>query len=164
MAGTGAIFRIDSDGETEASARGYITPQIIEFNGGSVPDSTGRIIATGFRMIRDVSPHPNPKRALTLWQDNLLGTFEITVTGYFVDHDATAGPIQLLNWQTEAATNSSLEFGRFGLRLDHFAGGALDLTPSSTIGYILVDIDVNDVESPRDEVGFIARFVRNGAI
>lgn len=163
MAGTGAIFRIDAVGETEANAK--TAGEIIEFNTGAVsPDSTGRIVATGFRMIRDVSPHPNPKRALTKWQDNLLGTMEITVTGYFVDHEATNGPIKLFNWQVAPATNSSLQFGRFGIRLDSFANGALNLTPSGTIGYILVDVDVQDVESPRDEVGFIARFVRNGSI
>jgi len=162
MAGTGAIFRTAAVGETEADAR--TANEIIEFNGGAVPDSTGRLVATGFRMTRDVSPHPNPKRALTKWQDNLLGVMEVTVTGYFVDHDATTGPTQFFNWQKEAATNSSLEFGQFGLRLDDFAAGVLDLTPSGTIGYILVDVEVQDVESPRDEVGFIARFVRNGDI
>ena len=162
MAGTGAIFRTDAVGETEADAR--TAGEIIEFNGGTVPDSTGRLVATGFKMTRDVSPHPNPKRALTKWQDNLLGIMEVTVTGYFVDHDSTTGPTQFFNWQTEAATNSSLEFGQFGLRLDDFGNGILNLTPSATIGYILVDVEVIDNEVPRDEVGFIARFVRNGSI
>jgi len=162
MAGSGSIFRTDAVGDTEADAR--TASEIIEFNGGTVPDSTGRLVATSFKMTRDVSPHPNPKRALTKWQDNLLGVMEVVITGYFVDHDTTVAPAKFFNWQTDVATNSSLEFGRFGLRLDDFAGGTLDLTPSAAIGYILVDVEVTDVESPRDEVGFIARFVRNGAI
>lgn len=162
MAGSGSIFRLDANGDTEADA--VISTQIIEFNGGSVPDNTGKLVATGFRMIRDLSPHPNPKRALTKWQDNLLGTMEVTITGYFVDHDATQGPAKFFVWQRDPATNSSLEFGRFGLRLDDFAGGTLDLTPSATVGYLLADVQVEDVESPRNEVGFIAKLIRNGAI
>jgi len=162
MAGTGSIFRIDSNGQTETTARS--AGQIIEFNGGTVPDTTGRLVATGFRMTRDVAFHPNPRRALTKIQDNLLGVMEIIVTGYFVDHDATGGPAKLFNWSKDAAVNASLPFGRFGLRLDDFAQGTLNLTPSSTIGYILYDIDVQDVEIPRDEVGFIAKFYRNGSI
>jgi len=159
MAGTGAIFRIDTAGETESDAR--TAGEIIEFNGGTVPDATGKIIATGFRMLRDVSPHPNPRRAGTKWQDNKLGTTEVIVTGYFNDHDTTTGPAQFYNWQKEDATNSALPFGRFGLRLNDFAGGTLDLTPSAVAGYILVDVDVQDLESPRDEVSFVARFYRS---
>lgn len=161
-AGTAAIFRIATAGETEDNAK--TDNEIIEFNTGAAPDSTGRLVATGFRMIRDVSPHPNPKRALTKWQDNLLGTMEVTVTGYFVDHDSTAGPTQFFNWQKEATQNASLPFGQFGLRLDDFASGTLNLTPSAAAGYFLVDVDIQDVETPRDEVGFIARFIRNGTI
>lgn len=161
-AGSGAIFRIDTAGDTEADAK--TASQIIEFNGGAAPDTTGKMVATGFRMIRDVSPHPNPKRALTKWQDNLLGTMEVVITGHFVDHVVTTGPAKFFNWQKEAGTNASLPFGRFGLRFNDFAGGTLDLTPSATVGYLLVDVDIHDVETPRDWVTFIARFVRNGTI
>ena len=161
-AGTAAIFRTLIVGDTEADAK--TAGNIIEFNSGAAPDSTGRMVATGFRMIRDVSPHPNPKRALTKWQDNLLGTYEITVTGYFTNHDATVGPGKFINWQVAPTQNSALPFGNFGLRLDDFAGGALDLTPSATIGYFLVDVDIQDAESPRDEVSFVAKFIRNGSI
>lgn len=162
MAGTGVIFRTDAAGETETTAR--TAGELIEFNGGAAPDSTGRLVATGFRMIRDVSPHPNPKRALTKWQDNLLGTMELVLTGYFVDHDTTAGPLKFFNWQKEVGQNASLPFGRFGIRLDDFGSGTLDLTPSAVAAYLLVDVDIQDVESPRDEVSFVARFVRNGTI
>jgi hypothetical protein len=162
QAGTGAIFRIAAAGDTEITAK--TDGEIIEFNGGDAPDTTGRMVATGFRMIRDVSPHPNPKRALTKWQDNLLGTMEVVVTGYFVAHSTTNGPAQFINWQKDPSTAATLPFGNFGLRLtDHF-GGALDLTPSGSIGYLLVDVDVQDVESPRDEASFVARFIRNGVI
>ena len=161
MAGSGAVFRVTSSGDTEASVG---SSEKIEFNGGAVPDSTGKLVATGFRAIRDLSFHPNPRRALTKIQDNLLGTLEITVTGYFVDHDGTTAPTNFFNWSKDPAQNSDFEFGRFGLRLDDFAGGLLNLTPSATIGYIMYDVDIQDSESPRDEVGFIARFYRNGSI
>lgn len=162
MAGSGAIFRINAPGDVEADAK--TAGEIIEFNGGDAPDATGKMIATGFRMIRDVSPHPNPKRALTKWQDNLLGTMEVIVTGYFKDHDATAGPAQFFNWQKEPTKNAALPFGQFGLRLDDFAGGTLNLTPSASAGYFLVDVDIQDVQTPRDQVTFVARLIRNGAI
>ena len=162
MAGTGAIFRITTNGDTEATATA--AGQTIEFNGGAVPDSTGRLTATGFRMTRDVGIHPNPRRALDLVQDNLAGVLDVTVTGYFVDHDSTAGPAKFYNWQKDPATNSSLPFGRFGLRLTDFAQSMIDLTPSAAAGYILYDVETNDVESPRDEVVFVARLYRNGTL
>ncbi len=162
MAGESAIFRTAAPGDTEADAR--TAGEIIEFNSGSAPDNTGRHIATGFRMIRDVSPHPAPKRANTKWQDNLLGTTEVTVTGYFRSHDSSTGPAQLFDWQAEASTTSTLPFGNFGLRLDNFANGKLNLVPTATAGYLLVDVEVQDVETPRDQVTFIARFIRNGTI
>lgn len=161
-AGSGAIFRIATAGEAEADAK--TAGEIIEFNGGTAPDATGKMIATGFEMIRDVSPHPNPKRALTKWQDNLLGTMNVIITGYFKDHDSTAGPLTLFNWMKEPTKNASLPFGQFGLRLDDFGQNALDLTPSAIAGYFLHSVFVNDVESPRDQVTFVARLIRNGAI
>lgn len=162
MAGSGAIFRIDNAGETEATAR--VAGEIIEFNGGSVPDATGRLVETGFHMTRDINFHPNPRRALDQLQDGYLGILEITIAGYFVDHDQTAGPLKFFNWSKEPAMTTALKWGRFGLRLDDFAQGALDLTPSATTGYVLHDVLVTDVEDPRDQVSFIAKFYRNGTI
>lgn len=161
MAGSAAIFRLTNAGDTEVSVG---ASEKIEFNQGLVPDATGRMIATGFRMIRDTSFHPNPRRALDKIQDNLLGTLDVTVTGYFTRHSTTGGPINFFNWQKDPAQVTDFPFGRFGLRLDDFAGGVLDLTPSAITGYILYDIDIQDVESPRDELGFIAKFYRDGTI
>ena len=162
MAGTGAIYRITTNGDTEATATA--AGQTIEFNGGTVPDTTGRLVATGFRMTRDVGIHPNPRRALDLVQDNLAGVLDVTITGYFIDHDSTQGPLKFYEWQKDPATNASLPFGRFGLRLNDFASNALNLVPTSTVGYILYDIEINDLESPRDEVVFVARLYRNGTL
>lgn len=161
MAGSAAIFRVTNTGDNEGNVG---STEKIEFNQGAVPDATGRMVATGFRMVRDVSFHPNPRRALDKIQDNLLGTLEVTLTGYFIDHDQTAGPINLFNWSREDAQVTDFPFGRFGIRLDDFAQSALNLTPSAATGYILYDIDVQDLERPRDEVGFIAKFYRDGTI
>lgn len=159
MAGAGAIFRIDTVGQTESNA-----PEKIEFEGGAVPDSTGKILTTSFRMKRDVNPHPNPRRALTKWQDSLLGVMEVTITGYFTNKTNTTGPKQFFDWQNEGATNASAEVGQFGIRVDDFGAGVIDLVPIATDGYILHDIEVVAAESPRGTLGFIARLYRNGTI
>lgn len=162
MAGTGSIYRITTNGDTEATALG--AGQVIEFNGGTVPDTTGRLTSTGFRMTRDVGIHPNPRRALDLVQDNLAGVMDVTITGFFVDHDATQGPLKFYEWQRDVATNASLPFGRFGLRIADFGSNVLTLLPTSTVGYILYDVEIIDAESPRDEVTFVARLYRNGTL
>ena len=64
-----SIFRLTNPGDTEASVGS--TEKII-FNSGSVPDSTGRLITTSFRMASDLNPHPNPDTALNQIQDSLL--------------------------------------------------------------------------------------------
>ena len=136
----------------------------IEFNVGTVPDSTGRLTFPSFHMARDTNIHPNPRRVLDQIQDSLLGIFDVRLTGYFINHSATLGPKNLFNWSAEAATNENYPFGRFGLVLDSFASGILGLTPTGTAGYILYDIEVQDVEDPRDKVPFTAKLYRNGTL
>ena len=87
---------------------------------------------------------------------------EVTIAGYFKDHDETLGPQNLYNWGVEPAQNAAMPFGIFGLELDQFANGLLDENPTATLGYILYDFEVNDVETPRDQVEFIARLYLNG--
>ena len=115
-------------------------------------------------MTRDINFHPNPRRPLDQLQDGLLGILEVTIAGYFVGHDTTLGPGKFFNWGKEAAMNASLKWGRFGIRLDNFGNGVLNLNPIATTGYVLHDIEVIDAESPRDQVGFIAKLYRNGTI
>ena len=155
------MFRFTSTGDTFGS---ITSANKIEFLPGSVPDSTGRNIKTDFKMRRDVNPHPNPRRALNKIQDSLLGMMEVTVTGYFVDRATTLGPKNFFNWNVEVGMNDDFPWGRFGLTLDSFASGLLNVTPTILLGYILYDIVVEDVEKPRDEVPFVAKFYRNGTI
>lgn len=157
------IFRLTSSGDTEGSVGS--TEKII-FNTGTVPDSTGKLTQTSFRMVSDLNPHPNPRRALNTIQDSLLGVLQVTVAGYFVDHNNTIGPRNLFNWSVDADTNDDFRFGRFGLNLSSF-NGILTVSPTTGIGgtgYMLAEIFVDDVEDPRTEVPFIATFFRNGSI
>ncbi len=157
------IFRLTSDGDTESSVGP--TEKII-FNTGTVPDNTGKLITTRFRMVSDLNPHANPDVQLNQIQDSLLGVVEVTVAGYFVDHNNTLGPKNLYNWSVDADINEDFRKGRFGLTLSSM-NGILDIVPTTGlggIGYMLVEVDVIDVEDPRTEVGFIAKFFLNGVV
>lgn len=157
------IFRFTNDGDTEVSVDD--TEKII-FNTGTVPDNTGKLTKTSFRMASDLNPHPNPDTALNQIQDSLLGVVEVTVAGYFVDHNSTLGPANLYNWSVDPDVNEDFRKGRFGLILSTMAG-ILDLIPTTGLngtGYMLSEIFVEDVEDPRTEVPFIAKFFRNGVI
>ena len=155
------LFRFTNPGDTLGT---IADSEKIEFNAGSIPDDTGRLIANKFKMSRDINIHPNPRRALDQIQDSLLGLLDVTLHGYFISHSATLGPKNFFNWQVDPATNSNFPFGRFGLQLSNFAGGLLDLTPTVNTGYILYDVEVDDVEDPRDEAIFKAQLYRNGSI
>ena len=155
------LFRLTNSGDVIGTLP---ASEKIEFNVGTVPDSTGRLTFPSFHMSRDTNIHPNPRRTLDQIQDSLLGIFDVRLTGYFIEHSSTLGPKNLFNWSIDPATNSNFPFGRFGLVLDSFASGILGLIPSSTTGYILYDIEVQDVEDPRDKVPFTAKLYRNGEI
>lgn len=156
-----SIFRLTNTGDTEASVG---ATEKVEFNSGSVPDSTGKLVRTRFRMTSDLNPHPNPDTPLNQIQDSLLGIVEVTVAGYFVKHNTTLGPKNFYNWSVDPDVNDDFRKGRFGLNLAAF-GGILSLVPETGLagrGYMLAEIDVDDIEDPRDEVPFIARFFLNG--
>jgi len=136
----------------------------IVFNSDGVPDTTGRLITTSFRMVSDLNVHPNPGIPLNQMQDSLLGAVEVTVAGYFIDHNNTLGPANLYNWSVDPDVNDTFEKGRFGLTLATM-GGILNVIPTvglNGIGYMLSEIEVIDAENPRTEVGFIAKFFLNG--
>lgn len=155
------IFRFTNSGDTES---GLANTERIIFNTGAVPDSTGKLVRTSFRMVSDLNPHPNPDIALNQIQDSLLGVVEVTIAGYFVNHNATLGPKNLYNWSVDPDVNDDFRKGRFGTILATM-GGILDITPTTGlngIGYMLSEVFVDDVESPRTEVPFIVKFLLNG--
>jgi len=156
-----AIFRLTNPGDTEASVG---SSEKIIFNSGSVPDNTGRLVKTGFRMVSDLNPHPNPDTPLNQIQDSLLGVVEVTVAGYFVDHNNTLGPTNLYNWSVDPDTNDDFRKGRFGLTLASM-NGILSKVPTTGLagtGYMLSEAEAFDEEKPRTEVSFIAKFFLNG--
>lgn len=159
------LYRFTNLGDTLAT---LAPTEKIEFNMGTVPDNTGRLTFPSFKMSRDTNIHPNPRRALDQIQDSLLGLLDVRLSGYFTSHSTTLGPKNLYNWQVGTATNNNYPFGRFGLQLNSFGAtqgvGLLNLEPSLTTGYILYDIEVQDVEDPRDKVPFNAQLYRNGDI
>ena len=158
------MYRFTSPGDTFGSIG---SGDKIEFLPGSVPDATGRNIKTDFKMRRDVNPHPNPRRSLNKRQDSRIGVMEVIVTGYLNNHDSTLGPKNLYNWSVQPSVNDDYEWGRFGITLGSFAGGLLNETPTvgaTGKGYMPYDILCEDVEKPRDEVPFVAKFYRNGTI
>ena len=157
------IFRLTLPTDTEANVD---ASEKIIFNTGVVPDSTGRLVRPSFRMASDLNPHPNPDTKLNPIQDSLLGVVEVTITGYFIDHNNTLGPRNLFNWSVDEDVNSNFQFGRFGMTLATM-NGILDVIPTVGLngtGYMLAEVDVIDIDDPRTKVGFIARFLRNGAI
>jgi len=134
MAGTASIFRIDANGDTEVTARGI--NEIVEFNTGATnPDARSKLKSARITFVEDISIHPNPNRHLSQIQDGKLGTQIIIITGQFVTPASAGGIVRFFNWMTNDKTNTSLPFGRFGVRFDNIS--ALDQTPSATIGYIL---------------------------
>ncbi len=158
-----AIFRFTNSGDTIGSIG---STEKIQFNTGTIPDSTGRLVTPSFRMASDLNPHPNPDTKLNPIQDSLLGVVEVIVSGYFIDHNNTVGPKNLYNWSVDEDVNNDFQFGRFGLSLATM-DGILNVTPTVGIngtGYMLSEIEVIDLENPRTEVGFIAKFLRNGTI
>ena len=155
------IFRLTDSGDTEASVG---PTEKIVFNTGTVPDNTGRMVATSFRMTSDLNPHPNPDTQLNQIQDSLLGVVEVTIAGYFVDHNKTLGPRNLYNWSVDEDVNQTFRKGRFGINIASM-NGILNFSPTENLngtGYMLAEIDVIDFEEPRNEVGFTARFFLNG--
>lgn len=161
QAGNAAIFRIDTNGETEVTAK--TANQIIEFNGDAgSPDARSKLRSAKIKFTEDISIHPNPNRHLSQVQAGKLGVQIVTLRGYFTTPKSAGGITRFFNFMTNDKTNSALKFGRFGIRVDNMS--QLDLTPSTAIGYILQDFEVEDVEEFQDKAEFTAILYRDGAV
>lgn len=154
--GDSAIFRVTNPGDTETSVG---AGDKIQFNGGTVPDLFGHMVTTSWHALRDISVHPNPNKALNVVQDGRLGTIEVILAGYFTRPVQSGGKINFYDWMSDPATsNPNFRYGRFGIRIDDLS--EIDLTPSSSRGYILYDVYVERVPDSPNEVGFIAKLYR----
>ncbi len=156
------IFRLTDSGDTEASVA---DTEKIEFNAGTVPDSTGKLTNIGIRMATDLNPHPNPDISLTPFQDSLLGPLEVTIAGYFVNRNFTIGPTNLKLWAKQPKETDDFENGRFGLSLAAL-NSALNLIPTTGIngtGYEISEIDIQNIGDP-PKATFIVKLLQNGKI
>ena len=161
QAGNSAIFRIDVNGETEATAK--TANELIEFNGDAVePDARSKLRSAMIKFTEDISIHPNPNRHLSQIQAGKLGVQIVTLRGYFKTPKSAGGITKFFNWMVNDKTNTALKFGRFGIRVNNMS--QLDLTPSTTIGYILQDFQVDDIEEFQDKAEFTAILYRDGAV
>ena len=160
QAGTGAIYRITTNGDTEATAK--TANQIIEFGTGAAnPDAKSFIEAINHHWIETTTPHPNPNKSLDVVQDGLLATREVIVRGWFEDPDNATGPARISTWMKDAKTNASLPFGRFGIRIDDFSTIS-DQTPSATTSYILFDAELDIPPDHPFECNFVLHFYMTG--
>lgn len=157
---TESIFRLTNTGDTEGNVS---STEIIEFNlpASTRPDGFSKLTQPSFKFERDVNFHPNPRRVGTPIQDSLAGILDVEVVGYFRNHLNSKGPTNLALWMLGDAKTPDFTGGRWGLNLSSF-DGLLSFVPTIQTGYILYDIDIQDVSDPRDEVPFIARFYLNG--
>jgi len=161
--GTFSIFRIDAAGDTEITSQGYATPSVVEFNvGASRPDARSHTSSVNIKYTEDISIHPNPNRHLSQIQAGKLGVQVLTIRGYFETPNSAQGIAKLINWMENDKTNASLPFGRFGIRSSNMT--QIALTPSATAGYILVDVDITDVEDIQNVADFTAVLYRNGSV
>jgi len=156
MAGDSAVFRVTNPGDTEASVG---AGDKIEFNGGAVPDATGKVITSSWHALKDISVHPNPNKAFNVVQDGQLGTIEVILAGYFTAPVLTIGKANLFAWITgDGTSNPDFRFGRFGVRVDDLV--EINLTPNALRGMILYDVFVERVQDSPNEVGFIIKLYR----
>jgi len=157
MAGSGAIFRVTSGGDTEASVA---STEKIEFStGAAAPDADGKMTSSSVHWVRDISVHPHPKKKLNRLQDGLLGTKEIIVVGYFTNPDTAGGITNFDVWEDDPMTNTAFPFGRIGIRIDDMP--RFDLLPTATKGYLLHDVFVERIEGSPNEASFVARLFLN---
>lgn len=166
MADPSSIFRIDATGQTEENAytgTGLVgdIAQIVEFNNtGLVPDDQSNITSLEVNYKSDLSIHPNPATHLSLIQDGKLGTIEIIINGIFTSPKTAGGIQKIQSWMIEDKTNTSLPFGRFGLRYTNMP--QFDLVPTATTAYYLYDFIVKDVEEFQAKATFQIRLYKNG--
>ena len=161
VSGTASIFRIDANGETETTAEA--ANETIEFGTGATdPDAFSHLESVEIEYDEDTSTHPNPNRHLSQIQANKLGTQIVTFKGFFDRPNSSGGITKLNNWMVNDKDATGLKFGRFGIRVDTMS--QLNLTPSTTIGYILKSVVIKDIEEYESRAEFTAIFYRNGAI
>lgn len=162
MTSDALLFRFTTTGDTTSS---IATTEKIIFNplttDTASPDLNSRLEYPRFRMTRNIARHPNPQKALNRVIDNKLDLQEVTFSGYFKGRQSALGPQNLRNWQIGDGENDDFPFGRFGLQLAAF-NEILNITPTSTQGYELVEFECEDVPNPAEILPFTIKLALNG--
>lgn len=159
--GNSAIWRDGAEPTTEVG-----TEDIIQFNDDALVNNRGYIVNTGFQIKAGIARNERPG-AVDKRQDTGLSSVVITVTGS-IQEPANAGegldPAHTFKaWMIEDKTVvTTFPKGRFGLRLDDFP--AFNMTPTTTKGYMLQDVQFTRDGETKGKLSFIATLVFNGAV
>lgn len=160
--GDAAIFLVTNAGDSEANVAAN---QKVIFNNAAIPDPTNESFMhrTSWNFGEDIAEQPRPTQNLNNIQPQKLGYGEVLITGFIDDPTNSQDLTTLFNTMKAAKRNSDFKKGRIGLRIDKVP--FLTLTPSTTIGYILVNFSgyLTGEESER-QAAVVLKLRRNGAI
>lgn len=94
---------------------------IVEFNGGTLPDTTGGVIQNTITLTSAIAINAKPKKALDELQDTGLSTITWQITGHITNPKNSAIPDLVKKWMCENKyVKTTFPYGRFGLQLDDF--------------------------------------------
>lgn len=137
----------------------------IEFNDGAiVPNDSGDMMNTSFSIPTGIARNERPGEIDKL-QDTGTSGVTVTVTGTIDDPEGDGDTIahRFKTWGLEAKTvDSTFPKARFGLRLNDFS--VFDMTPTTTKGYLLQNIDFTRDGITKGKISFVAVFRFNGDI
>ena len=154
--GQSAIWR---DGtETSSSDK-------VEFNDGAVVNLGGFIVNTRFIMNSAVAINENPGEQVDPLQDTGFEGLTVIVTGSIEDPEGVGKTMahRLKRWMLESKrVTSTFPKGRFGLRLNDFE--IFDLTPNTSRGYILENIEFGREGETKGKITFIITLRFNGSV
>ena len=157
MAGNSAIWRA-----TSAGAEASNSSDSIEFNGGAVPNSTGYISTTEIEFDIEPAQNENSKGNIDEYQSVGIHQIPVLVTGHIQTPSSTTLTVLLKKWALDPHVNGSFPKGRFGLRLND--NPIVNLTPTSTRGYLLANLKLIRPIEFTGKLDFIAKLVFSGDV
>jgi len=157
MAGNSAIWRATSLG-----AEGSNSGDVIEFNQGALPTTTGYISTTEIEFDIEPAHNENSKGTIDEYQYVGLHSIPVIITGHIQTPSSTTLTNMIKKWAIETQVNGSFPKARFGLRLND--NPIVNLTPTSTRGYLLANIKLIRPVEFTGKLDFIARLVFVGDV
>jgi hypothetical protein len=147
---------------TTLGAEGSNSSDIIQFNGGTLPDATGHVKSSDVELETGVAENDKPFSPINELQDTKATRITVNVIGVIDNPSSSGVPSRFKIWELEDKVNAVFTKGRFGLRLDDFP--AFNLTPTTLAGgtprgYILSNIKLaRDIEFNRLTFSCTLRF------